>query len=393
MTGRALNANMLYYLFDSSNMHRWNDHLRTLDLTELDKQAHKAAITWVLGRCEQDAGHDIDWEAVVRKCLYSFMQRIALTDLKPQVFHRIKQEKAEEVSRYVIEEFDRRVPDTSKVFRDGFIDFLRDEGDSREDHIVNAAHYLATKWEFDTIYDVNRSIYGIEVTRGEIDDQIGLHSDLVGVSALTDRSTGLSKFVDVVGQLRFQQRWARTPRMPKTTVLGHSLLVADTVYLNDMDNGISGEQILDDFYTGLFHDFPEVLTKDVITPVKTNVNGLPDLLEGIEHDMVENNIMSLIPEGWRDSLRYMAYDPFSNTESPKRNGRQIKAADWMAAWMEAHISMCYGVTSRTLREGVVEIAGKLTQPGGQGETIDAEGLLEEFRVMDIRSGLSRSRKS
>ena len=43
MNGKALNANMLYYLFDSTNMHRWNDHLRTLDLSEMDKQAHKTA--------------------------------------------------------------------------------------------------------------------------------------------------------------------------------------------------------------------------------------------------------------------------------------------------------------------------------------------------------------
>ena len=40
----ALSAELLYLFFDSANMHRWNDHLRPLDLTELDKQAHKASI-------------------------------------------------------------------------------------------------------------------------------------------------------------------------------------------------------------------------------------------------------------------------------------------------------------------------------------------------------------
>jgi putative hydrolase of HD superfamily len=46
----ALNAHILYLFFDSANMHRWNDHLRSVDLTEMDKQAHKAAISWILGK-------------------------------------------------------------------------------------------------------------------------------------------------------------------------------------------------------------------------------------------------------------------------------------------------------------------------------------------------------
>ena len=48
----ALNPHILSLFFESANMHRWNDHIRPLDLTELDKQAHKAAIAWLLGKSE-----------------------------------------------------------------------------------------------------------------------------------------------------------------------------------------------------------------------------------------------------------------------------------------------------------------------------------------------------
>ena len=199
---------------------------------------------------------------------------------------------------------------------------------------------------------------------------------------MTKRSD-LDNFIDIVGQLRFQQRWARTPRIPKTTVLGHSLLVADMVYLNDCDCGVEGEQVYNDFYTALFHDLPEVLTKDVITPVKTSVSGLPDLLEGIEHEMMEKRIMPLIPAGWREELRFMAYDPFSDSDLPRRNGKEIKACDWLAAWMEAHISICYGVSSKSLRDGKVDIGRKLTAVGGYGETIDVFDIIADFEKMEI----------
>ena len=59
MNGRALNADIIYYMFDAANMSRWNDHLRTLDLSELDKQAHKAVIAWVIGKSEEDAGRPV----------------------------------------------------------------------------------------------------------------------------------------------------------------------------------------------------------------------------------------------------------------------------------------------------------------------------------------------
>jgi len=172
MNGRALNAKMLYYLFDSANIHRWNDHLRTLDLTELDKQAHKAAIAWMLGKAEEDRGNVIDWHVLIEHMLFLFLQRVALTDLKPQIFHRIVEEKSDDVSRYVLAQFDENVPDTDQSFRDRFESYLFSEKDSREDAVIGAAHYLATKWEFDKIYNVNLSVYGIETTKREIDYRI-----------------------------------------------------------------------------------------------------------------------------------------------------------------------------------------------------------------------------
>lgn len=379
---KALNAQMLYLLFNSVNMHRWNDHLRTIDLTELDKQAHKAAIAWVLGKYEESGRKcGLDWTVIIEHTLFSFIQRLALTDLKPQVFHRVITEKFDAVNDYVLKDFDLNVPDANPGFRRRLEIYLRSDKSSTEDDIIRAAHYLATRWEFNTIYDANRSMYGIEQTRKEIDEQIFQHEDLVGVRKLMEDKSAFN-FVDLIGQLRFQQRWARTPRIPKTTVLGHSLMVADMIYLNDVDTGADGKQIYNDFYTALFHDLPEVLTKDVISPVKINVDGLAELLDSYEHELVDSKIMPLIPEGWHDELRFMVFDPFSdhNGDDGRRAGKNIKACDLMAAYMEAHVSRCYGVSSAALREGEDEIVRKLEK---NGKGIDAKGLMEQFDRMTV----------
>ncbi len=116
----ALNADILYLFFNSANMNRWNDHMRPVDLTELDKQAHKAAIAWVLGRFEESAGNSMDWRRIIEHTMFSFIQRSVLTDLKPQVFHRITTERRRQVSAFVLSEFDRLVPKTDPEFRARF---------------------------------------------------------------------------------------------------------------------------------------------------------------------------------------------------------------------------------------------------------------------------------
>ena len=373
----TLNADMLYLFFNSANMNRWNDHMRPVDLTELDKQAHKAAIAWVLGKFEESAGNRMDWRRIIEHTMFSFIQRAVLTDLKPQVFHKITAERSGPVNDYVLSEFDRLVPDADRDFRERFRVYLGDSKATPEDAVIRAAHYLATRWEFRLIYDSNRSLYGIEKTRREIDEQIELHTDLAGVRELMS-SEKTFDFIDLIGQLRFQQRWARMPRIPRTTVLGHSLMVADMMYLRDLDAGVLDREMYNDFYSGLFHDLPEVLTKDVISPIKVNVDGLAAILEEYEHDLVESTIMPLLKEEWRDEFRMMVFDPFSDTDDPvfgPRNGTDLKACDLMAAYMEANISRRYGISSNTLVEGERGIRDKLVE---KGKGIGARALMDDL---------------
>lgn len=378
----ALNADILYLFFNSANMNRWNDHMRPVDLTELDKQAHKAAIAWVLAKFEESSGKTIDWRRIIEHTMFSFIQRAVLTDLKPQVFHKIASERRGPVNDYVLSEFDRLVPDSDPGFRARFEEYLGDPKSTPEDAVIRAAHYLATRWEFNLIYDSNRSLYGIEGTRREINEQIEQHTDLIGVREIMATEETFD-FIDLIGQLRFQQRWARTPRIPKTTVLGHSLMVADMIYLHDLDSGAADREVYNDFYSGLFHDLPEVLTKDVISPIKENVSGLAAILEDYEHDLVESTIMPLLKEEWRDEFRHMVYEPFTDVDIPgfgRRNGTDLKACDLMAAYMEANISRRYGISSNTLLEGERGIRDKLID---KGRGIGAQRLVEDLDRMRI----------
>lgn len=379
---RNLNSEMLYFMFESANMHRWNDHLRPLNLTEQDKQAHKAVIIWVLGKYDEDAGKKVDWKSLIEHSVFEFISRMVLTDLKPQLYHRIMSENAEQANEYVIEEFKRRVPNMNPGFCERLREYLHSKQASGKDSIVEAAHYLATKWEFDIIYKTNLGMFGIEQTKDDIYGEISKHLELQGVmKALTDKGT--KDFIDKCGQLRFQHRWARTPRIPRTTVLGHSLMVANSIFLHNLDAGASDEQMYNDYYAALFHDLPEVLTKDVISPVKRNVEGLAEMLDNIEKDLMESEIMPLLPETWHKEMEFMFNDPFDDVNDSvfgKRCGSAIKSCDLLCAYIEAYVSIRYGVSPHALKEGVEDLRKSLEETG---DDINAAELIESFGELKI----------
>ena len=375
---KALNMDLIYNMFSAANMHRWNDHLRPMDLTELDKQAHKMVIAWVLAKYEEsEKKQRIDWKRLIEHSMFSFIRRLIITDLKPQLFHRVVKEKGKEVNVYVLKEFDELVPAMDTGFRKRLEVYLNATEKSHEDRLIKAAHYLATSWEFKLVYNANPTMYGINETKGEIERQIREYADIDGVIRLFFGKDTFD-FIDLCGQLRFQQRWTRTPRIPQTTVLGHMLMVANMIYLHDLDIGADDETIYRDYFTALFHDLPEVLTKDVITPIKKSIGGLDELLSEYEKEMVSSSLLPLLPEEWQDDFRSLIDDPFKNSEG--RNGKAIKVCDLLAAYIEAHVSVCYGISSKVLINGKTEIKRKLLL---SDTGIDAKGLMERLDEMDI----------
>lgn len=381
MTG-AMNMNLIYCFFDAANMHRWNDHIRPIDLTELDKQAHKAAIAWVLGKYEEQENNIIlNWDDIIEFSMFSFIERLILTDLKPELFHQIKKEKFKEVNNYVMAEYDRLVPDSDEQFRVRLERYLRSDNKTVENDIVRAAHYLATNWEFNLIYEMNKKSVGIEQTKANIYMELKEHMDLVGVKKTL--SSQSQTFIDLFGQLRFQQRWTRVPRIPQTTVLGHSLMVANMIYLHDLDTKVEGRQKYSDYYTALFHDLPEVLTKDVISPVKVNVQGLTEMLDEYEFSLMNSKVMPLIPEAWHEEFSFLVFDPFRDKDDErfgKTSGKDIKLCDVLGAYMEAFVSRCYGITSAKLREGELSLRDRLMK---EGKGINAVALIDRLDHMQI----------
>ena len=89
-------------------------------------------------------------------------------------------------------------------------------------------------------------------------------------------------------------------------------IVAITSYLFSLDNNSCKKRLYNNFFTGLFHDLPEVLTKDIISPVKASVEGLEDIIKEYEENQMKTRLLPLLPLSWREEMRYFTQDEFEN---------------------------------------------------------------------------------
>jgi len=366
---------VLELLHQGAHMQRWNDHIRPQGFTELDKQAQKMIIAYVIAKFEENERDiTIDWRDLIEGGLFEYLHRVILTDIKPPIFHQLMKEQGDELNKWVIGQLQEYLEYVEGDFYEKFREyFFNEEYSKTTKKILRAAHYLATNWEFKIIYNLNSGIFGIEETKARIEAELEEHYGLIGVQKLIlNRKT--SDFLELVGQLRFQQRWAQSPRIPETSVMGHMLIVAMLSYFCSLEVKACDKRLCNNYFAGLFHDLPEVLTRDIISPVKLSVSGLDELIKKIESRQVEEKIFPLLPAYMHEEIRYFIENEFAskiieqgkiqivtstliNTAynearySPV-DGEILKGCDHLAAFIEATLSISHGITSRHLRDGV-----------------------------------------
>ena len=372
-----IGKDLLIELFQAAEMRRWNDKLCPIPLTELDKQGHKMTIAYVLGKFAERSS-DFSWIEVIEGGLFEYFERLTLTDLKPQIFERIKanDETYNELKTEVYTRFTPLISDLNGLDK-RFETYLFHPRDTTSRKVLDAAHFYATKWEFDIIERENASDYEIhEIRRGLQSRQEAL-ADVEGLRYLALFPTYRS-FVDLCGRLRFQVRWGQLFRVPRTSVLGHMLIVAILSYLFSLEIGASPKRSANNYFTGLFHDLPEVLTKDIISPVKRAATGLDRFVKDFEREEMERRIYApeLIPKAWQPEMRMFTEDEFVSkvtvdghvrhttsdaiTASYNQDrynpvdGELVKAADDLAAFMEAYLALQNGISNSQLQTAVRE---------------------------------------
>jgi putative hydrolases of HD superfamily len=358
---------LILKLFESAYMQRWNDKLRPMEFYELDKQAHKMMIAYFFASFE--TGPCDLYIQLLKGSLFEFLQRIVMTDIKPPVFHMIQTDKDKylKLNQYILSEIGDLLDLFGSGTREEFLKYFTAEDNSKARMIQSAAHIYSSMWEFNIIKSMNPDSYDNGEIENDLKNAYDRYGGLKGIIEV-GRNENYRKFIQICGELRYQSRWAHLHRIPKTSVLGHSLFVAWLSYYFSVKSGCCRMRIYNNFVGALFHDLPETLTRDIISPIKRGVEGLQSLIRDYEEEQMERVIYPLLPQNVSAELRMIMRCEFTNRISmdgelvviekediPDKydydrfspyDGEMVKACDDVAAYIEAASAISNGCFSK-----------------------------------------------
>lgn len=371
-------------IFEGFSIERWNDLVRPFDLIEMDKAAEKMVLVYIIGKFEEQRGKKIDWEWLIYASFFELLRKIALCDIKSPVQRMIRKQYPDEYKRlndWVFDQYKDLIKDGDLLNR--FRTYINETSELKsfseskniqEMEIFRAAHKYSTMREFQMIVPVNEACRLAEIEK-ELNEDIAEYLHLKGLQMLLSKQRPYD-FLLVIEKLRFQIRWNQTPRVPKTSVLGHSFFVAILTLLLGRETGVKmcKNRVYNNFFSALFHDLPEAVTRDIISPVKQATSGLPSIVKDIEDKIVQQELLPLMEDFYAHELLYFTNNEFENRirfadvdiqsvsfedlnakfnkdEYSPVDGKLVRVSDHIAAFIEADSSINYGITSKHLQEG------------------------------------------
>ena len=394
-------------IFEGFSIQRWTDLIRPFDIVEMDKAGEKMVLAYIIGKCEEQKGVFVDWTWMIYASLFDILKKIALCDIKAPIQQILKKDYASEYLRlneWILNQY-KPLIDDSALFsqftiyegqRAGTFDIP--EKSRAAERILSAANKFATMRELQMLSVVNEPERLEKINKELLADLQG-YLDLTGLQLLMTRQKSYD-FIMKIEQLRFQTRWNQTPRVPKTSVLGHCFFVAVITLLLCRQSGqkMCEKRLINNSFSALFHDLPEAVTRDIISPVKQATDELPSIVKRIEDEIVNKELVPLMEPYFSDELMYFTSDEFSNRIKDKKgnaevvswedlngkynqddfspvDGRTVRIADHLSALLEADSSIKHGITSSHLEYG----RNSMISHYKPGETINGIDVGKLFR--------------
>lgn len=408
-----IRKNLLQLIFSGSCLWRWNDKLRPVELTEIEKQGHKMLVACALWH-EYSASMPRRERSrlaasIIEGALFDYFYRLIITDIKPPVFYKIRQNRRhyEQLTQYVLGRLEPVLATTGPFWERMRVWHLAEGvGDNADRRILAAAHLFASHWEFQLIRPHNAFDDEMEGIAASFDRELAAYADLPGMRTLLEPGNALARFGNLCGQLRFQIRWTQAPRIPATSVLGHMFIVAACVYMFSLAVNASQARASNNFFSGLFHDFPELLTRDIISPVKQSIPGFSRLIKEYESSELERRVLGpLRGAGFGAFVERLSYylgleagSEFADClmengrlvvvpdfdrlcrqdheDADPKDGQLLKVCDLLAAFLEAHNSIRTGISSPNLLEARERLKNQLLQTAPDALHLDT--LIADF---------------
>ncbi len=293
---------------------------------------------------------------VIKKLILKDLPKCILADISVHTKTLIKEMSKElwdETYMSAVDDLENYIP---TQFKDEIKNHIINAKDiTLEGRIVKAADLYAAFKEAEINNRVYPEYYSYE--KIQIQDALNtMRKRLVSLDMILD-SRRLRKYLDMIRTLEFSVRWNRQHRNIQTTVAGHTFMVTLIAYLITLVDGISDDN--DILLKAVFHDVPEALTGDIISPTKRRIKGFEDVVEKVEEYMITKYINPLVPKALKSKIDQYSLHPFDGKE-----GKVVRTADLTAAILECEMEIESGNENDVFKNAELSMRSEIERLGG-----------------------------
>jgi putative hydrolase of HD superfamily len=173
-----------------------------------------------------------------------------------------------------------------------------------EEKLLKLAKLLTVKKEIEVNSKIYPSVYKDAVKN------ITQKLNNIDIFLRPEEIEKINFYMDQVKRLKFSYRWNRLKKYYHISVLAHLFIVFSIAYFIGRLKNFSDKDMLELLSRALFHDIPEALTGDIVSPTKKAVPGLEDLIGDIEKDLVNNTLLKDFDFQIKEKLSKWMLNPF-----------------------------------------------------------------------------------
>ncbi len=326
-------SKIINLILSGLSIFRWNTFPRVQGITALDHLGFICHISLLIAHLEgEKAWEKYDIGLLLKKILFSGFFTFFYSDISAEVKDRIR-EKSPELYNKLEVDVEKKLLSLhlSKRVQD---DILLIRKKTKEDDIIGFAKIWASYYEIQH----NAAIYPHAYEK--LLEDLKKRSEkkeffpfFAYLSFDTSHQNNLESYLLIIHRLASSFRWNRSTRKYPISVLSHTFFIAFLTYLVSSDKWIPEDEQTDMIMTALFHDIPEAITGDIITPTKKAIPWLDMVIEEVERDMIYEYIISYIRDyKFSDIYARKMLSPWLES-----HGDIVKYADILSALHEAHI--------------------------------------------------------
>jgi len=380
--------------YNLSSIKTWRNSPSNMNtnFTELNHIFVKSSIFLIISEIiEKDYNHKVNYENFLDILIGHSLIRYAFKDINIELLRNIKKK---DIIKFVIEEYERNEIELNNKDKTRIKKYYND---SLEKFIWNIASTITNKLDY---LNIKGHPLNLKYLEKEIEKNFKIWENNIIKSRYHEKfpdiyfkANSLQEVYKFIYNSTIQQRWNGVDLLKKISIGEHQILVTllffkylEIFESEKIKNEFNNKFIKYNLINLIFHDAPEVITKDINSPIKKNLNGLREILEKkLEKEALEENFFRLLPSNISKTFKQLnLLEPFEDRKikNIKILGKVGKQMDDLTAFLEAVYNLVLGNKLPYIKQAAYEIFKKYKNLDNQKQLLIMHEIGKKLEIIE-----------